>query len=453
MNLLNRFRNAGDNTVIVIKNVIGAFFIKGGSMIVSLITTPLFISYFDNNKVLGIWYTLLSILFWFLNFDLGIGNGIRNNLVKDLTANDYSSARRTISSGMFAVGVVTIILSFVGYVLIDNIDLYWLYSLTEDTISYRCLFLSTIFVFIAVMLRFFLTTITSIFYALQKSAVNNLLALCASVLQLLYVLIADFDSVEEALISISFAYIFLSNIPTIVAGIIVFCKDMRQCIPTIKCIDKLHLKAITSIGALFFLCQILYMIISNTNEFFITNLYGSEYTTEYTFYHKLTTIVSMLVSLSLTPIWSVVTKAQTEGNFGWLDKLYSKIKFAGFGLLLLQFAIVPFIPFLMNLWLGDGVVEVNYITAVSFACFSSIFLYSGMLSTIANGLAMMRIQTLTFLIAVFLKIFLLGLFHQYTKWDFVVWVNVIILLPYVVAQQLSLNHYFKKKLATSFSSI
>ena len=68
------------------------------------------------------------------------------------------------------------------------------------------------------------------------------------------------------------------------------------------------------------------MIIANTNEFFITSIYGSEYTAEYTFYYRLATIGAMMVSLALTPVWSVVTKAQSEGNFKWLQKLYSNIK-------------------------------------------------------------------------------------------------------------------------------
>ena len=66
-----------------------------------------------------------------------------------------------------------------------------------------------------------------------------------------------------------------------------------------------------------------------------------------------------------------------------------------------------------------------------------------MLSTIANGLAMMKIQTITYIIAVVLKVVLLLLFNTLTNWDFVVWVNMVILLPYIVFQQVALNRYFK----------
>lgn len=447
MKILNRFKISGENSKIVVKNVIGAFVVKGLSLVISFITTPLFIQYFNDNRVLGIWYTLLSVLIWFLNFDLGLGNGIRNNLVKALTAVDYDSARRVISSGMFAVGGVTIVLSIIGALLISLLDLNRLFNIDPELISAHALLLATSFVFIAIMLRFFLTTISSLFYALQKSAVNNFLALCVSILQLLYIILADFDNAEDALVHISFMYIFLSNVPVFVAGVIVFLKDLKYCRPSINYIDKFYIKAIMSIGALFFLCQILYMIIANTNEFFITNLYGSEYTAEYTFYYKLATIGTMIVSLALTPIWSVVTKAQAEGNFSWLNKLYKYIKKVGLGVLILQLCLVPFIPFLMDWWLGDNTVVVSYSTAVAFALFGTVFLYSGMLATIANGLAMMKTQTMMYIIAVVLKITFLLLFYSYTTWDFVVWVNVITLLPYIIAQQYALNNFFREKIS------
>ena len=444
--MFDKIKNLDEKNRIIIRNTVESLVVKGFSIVVSFLTTPLFIHYFNDNKVLGIWYTLLSVLIWFLNFDLGLGNGIRNNLVKDLTRKDYLSARKTISSGMFSVGVVTIILTLIGSILISCINLNSFFNIDGAYLAHETILWSTIFIFVAIMLRFFLTTISSVFYALQRSAVNNMLALCVSVLQLLYVLLVRFDNVEDALINISFAYIFLSNLPVMIAGYWVFHKELKNCKPSINCIEKESITAIVHIGALFFLCQILYMIIANTNEFFITNLYGGNYTAEYTFYYKLTSLASMIVTLGLAPIWSVVTKAQQEGNFLWLSKLFNKIKLAGLGVLVLQLVFIPLLPYLMNLWLGKGIVDVQYDTALSFALFGSAFVYSGMLSTISNGLAMMKVQTIAFSIGVALKIILIYALYTYTSWDFVVWCNFIILLPYIISQQISLNRYLRKKI-------
>ena len=446
MKIQQKLQNLSPNNKIVLKNTLGAFIVKGGALIISLFTTPAFIRYFNDNAVLGVWYTLLSVLTWFLNFDLGIGNGIRNNLVKAFTANDRIEARKIISSGFLSVAVVTLILSVAGIGLISLVNLNWLFNVSAEDISYRVLKQSAICVFLSIMLRFLLTTVSSIFYALQKSAVNNFLSLCVSVLQLLFVLVIRFDNPEQALWSLSLAYLIISNIPVIVAGIIVFSTILKDCIPSLKFVDKESTKKVMKIGTIFFVCQIFYMLITNTNEFLVTKIFGPEYTTEYTFYYKITSLISMIVTLALTPIWSVVTKAMAEKNFTWLSKLYKIIVIAGVGTCVLQFLLVPCMQFIMNIWLGDDSISVNYIIAIAFACFGSVFVYSSMLSTVVCGLARMKLQAICYGIGIVFKFIFIFVAAKYVNnWSIVVWSNTIILLPYCIVQQIDLNRYFKKQ--------
>lgn len=442
----DKLQKLSPNNKIVLKNTVGAFLVKGGALLISLFTTPAFIRYFNNNAILGVWYTLLSVLTWFLNFDLGIGNGIRNNLVKAFTVNDRVEARKIISSGFFSVGVVTVVLSIVGVGLISLIDLNWLFNISAENIAYKVLFQSAIFVFLSIMLRFLLTSVSSIFYALQKSVVNNFLSLCVSILQLLFVLIFHFNNSERALRILSIAYLFISNFPILIAGIIVFATTLRDCLPSWKFVNKETIKKVMTIGTIFFICQILYMLIVNTNEFLITKLFGPEYTTEYTFYYKITSLISMVVTLALTPIWSVVTKAMTEKNFDWLGKLYKIIVIVGLGTCALQFLLVPCMQFIMDIWLGENSISVNYVIAIAFACFGSVFVYSSMLSTIVCGLARMKLQAICYGIGIIFKFIFVLIVSRFTNnWSIVVWSNAIILFPYCVAQQIDLNKYIKKQ--------
>ena len=66
-------------------------------------------------------------------------------------------------------------------------------------------------------------------------------------------------------------------------------------------------------------------------------------------------LLSMMVSLGLTPLWSMITKAYAEKDYQWISRLYRIIKIAGVVLLIIQFALVPFLQMAMNLWLGKGV--------------------------------------------------------------------------------------------------
>lgn len=446
MSIIESYKRIGQKSKIILKNSFGAFVVKGAGLVVSLLSTPAFIRYFDNNEVLGVWFTMLSVLIWFLNFDLGIGNGIRNQLTKDFTNNDYISAKITISSGFFSIMAVSIGLIIVGGIAICFVDLNSFFNVGKELVSARSLTIATVSVFIAVMLRFMLTFVGSIFYALQKSAINNALSLFVSVLQYLFVVCFHFEDVNTALVNLAVAYVFISNLPVIVAGIVCFCGRLKNCRPSIRFIEHDRVKQIMSIGTVFFGCQILYMLIVNTNEFLITKLYGGEYTVEYSFYYKITSILSTIVTLALTPIWSVVTKAATEKDFAWLSKLYARFKSIGIALCALGFLVIPILQPIMDLWLGKGSVDVTMSNAIAFAFFSGVFLFSSMLSTIVCGLAHMKVQFYSYLIGVVLKfVVVIAFYRVYPSWNLVVWSNVLVLLPYIVVQIIDLDKYLKNE--------
>lgn len=435
------------DTSTVLKNTVFAFLIKGASLFVSLFTTPAFIRYFDDNAVLGVWYTMLSVLLWVLNFDLGLGNGIRNQLVKDIAQKDYTSAKITISSGMVSNLIVSLLLSGLGIGLISTLDLVKLYNISSVIISKEVLLYSTVIVFLSIILRLFLTTISSVFYALQKSSANNFLALCVSILQFSFVKIFDFGSPSKNLLALSLAYLILSNLPMIIAGIVVFSTSLKQCRPNIKYVQKERMKSVMNLGVIFFACQILYMLIINTNEFIITSLYGPEYTTEYSFYYRLVSLISTIITLATTPIWSMVTKVAEEKNYKWLWKLYSKLKLIGWGAVLLQFLFIPFMQIFMNIWLGENSIEINYITALYFACFGGAFVYSSVLSSIVCGMARMKLQMISYGVGVVLKFLVIYILAKNGfDWNIVVLANALVLIPYCFAQQIELNHYIKLKI-------
>lgn len=445
--LLAKLKKMEQNDKIVLKNTAIAFVVKGGGLAISLLSTPAFIKYFNDDAVLGVWYTLLSVLVWFLNFDLGLGNGIRNNLVKALAQNNRKEAKGIISSGLFAVGCVTVALSLVGIMLICTLDLNRFFNIAETTISESALFKSAIFVFLAIMIRFMLTTVSSIFYALQLSSVNSFLGLCVSVLQLMFVLIVKVEDPESSLVLLAVAYMVISNFPVILAGLVVFATKLKDCRPSFKCVRKEYIRIVMQIGGIFFICQILYMLIVNTNEFLITNIFGPNYTTEYTFYYKITSLVSMVVTLAMTPIWSVVTKSMAEKNWIWLNKLYKKIKLVGYLVVIMEFVLIPCLQFIMDIWLGDSSIQVDFKTALAFACFGSVFVYSSMLSTVVCGMARMKLQTVCYTVGVLFKFaFVIGMSKITNDWSVVVWSNAILLLPYCILQQIDLNKYMKKKL-------
>ncbi len=78
--MMIKIRSMSGQNKSVLRNIFGAFFVKGFSLILSLFTMPAYIRYFQNQTILGVWYTIISVLNWVIYFDLGLGNGLRNLL-------------------------------------------------------------------------------------------------------------------------------------------------------------------------------------------------------------------------------------------------------------------------------------------------------------------------------------------------------------------------------------
>ena len=441
------------NDIIVIKNAFIAFLVKGLALIVALFSTPAFIRHFDNSVVLGVWYTILSVLIWVLSFDLGIGNGLRNHLASAIATHDKEGAKKYISSALFSIGVITVLLSILGIVIFSFLDWNSIFGVSASDISPAVLHRVVGIIFVGILIRFFLTTVNAIIYAIQKSAVNNVLSLVVSAGLLLFVLTAGGDTAQEKLQIMAYGYVVITNIPTIAVAIILFTTTLKDIRPGVKHIDKPHISSVLSLGVMFFTCQILYMAIVNTNEFFISNLFGPANVVDYQIYYKLTSLVAMVFSLALTPIWSAITKAASEENYAWLNRLYRLMKLSGIAVIGFEFLLVPFMQFIVNIWLGDSAITVHMGTALVFAFWGGLLIYQSILSTVVCGLGKMKLQAGCYTAAVLLKFTVVTIGIRYTdNWVLVVLTTALVLLPYCVIEQIRLNRLFRNKVVAEGKS-
>lgn len=433
-----------DNTKTLLKNAFGAFSIKGAGLLVSVISTPAFIRYFGDNTILGVWYTILSVITWIDFFDLGIGNGLRNSLVKSFAEKDWNKSKELISSAYLVIGILTIVLIVTGNVVIEFIDWNSVLNISKEQLSLEVLETAVKRIYIGVALHFFLKIISSIIYALQKSALNNLISLLGSILRLIYVLIARGENPENSLLAISSAYAFFACAPYLLATIIIFTTKLRNVIPDIRCCSFEAAKKVMGVGGIFFVCQILYMLLVNTNDICITYFTSPENTTEYNIYYKLFSVIGTLAQLALTPVWSMVTKAIYEKSYDWLKNLYWKIVKLMIPVALVQLMLVVFLQVVVDIWLGGDAIEIKYSYAVVFALWGTVFTFQNALSTFVCGLEKMKLQVQFYSIGVIAKFVLMFFVYQVSnQWIFVVIINIAVMIPYCLAQHYQLFYYFK----------
>lgn len=414
-------------------------------MAASLLIMPAYIKYFDNQTVLGLWFTIISVLTWILTFDLGIGNGLRNNLVNAISKNDREKIKHYISSAYIVIAIIVIIAYLISTFIFPIINWNTVFNITNDIISKDVLLKAIQIVFVGIMLQFFLKLITSILYALQKSAIPNLLTLCTTIIQLLYVIFAKSYSIEDNLLNLANVYILAVNIPLAIATVLIFTTRLKDCKPNIKFFRVDYAKKVMKLGGYFFFVQIMYMMLMNTNEFIITWFYGSDKVVEYQVYYKLFIFIGLIFNLALTPIWSAVTKAFSEKKFKWIKDLYKLLKKVSIIGIICEFIFIFVFQFAVNIWLKENAICVNYLYAFIFAVFGSVFIYNAVLCSVANGLGKLKTQLIFYTIGAIVKIpmiFLLNII--YNDWIVVIIVNSIILLLFCIIQNINLNKYLNK---------
>ena len=140
--LKDKLKKMDSNDRSILTNTMAAFLIKGGGLVLSLFTMPASLRYFHNETVLGLWFTLLSVLTWILNFDFGIGNGLRNHLARTLATGEYEEAKRYLSASYAALGAIClcIIVCFLG--LFQNVNWYRIFHINAQVVSSDALRLS-----------------------------------------------------------------------------------------------------------------------------------------------------------------------------------------------------------------------------------------------------------------------------------------------------------------------
>ena len=436
MNLIEGFK-AKDNTGIVLRNTLLATVIKGGSLFVALFTTPAYMHYFGNDEVLGVWFTLLSVLAWILNCDMGIGNGLRNHLVYAINEKDWDKAKKYISSAYLFLSTIGIAILLVVLIAGNFVSWNKVFNISTSLVSADGMTKVVQILLASIILQFVLRLVTSILYALQNAFVPGLLNLSTTVIMLGFVLIANVTGKNNSLISMAYVYLVAVNLPLVMATLWVFVCKIPEARPSIAFFRKDYAISVLKVGTVFLWLQLIAMVVDNTNNYLIALFVGNSEVVEYQIYYKIFSLPMTMVMLLTTSLWSTITKAKAENDRKWIRASYHKyMKIAGL-LGIAEFAIIIPLQWVFNLWLGDKAIPVDYGIAAIFALSGTIMSLRTILASYSNGLCELKVQTIYMTIGAIIYIPLSYLFSRISgSYISIVIANIISMLPYCTAQML-----------------
>lgn len=436
----------GDSRTVAL-NAVGGMIVKGSSILIGLFTTPAYMRFFDNNAVLGAWYSMLSVLTWIMYFDMGIGNGLRNKLVGCISNNDYDKGKRYISSAYIFLVVVAFFVGLVLCILNQIVDWNRFFNVSVESINKDELSFAVIILLLGILIQFVLRIITSIMYALQKSFITNLLAVITNGLQLIFVISCNRTGNNNNLVLLSVIHILAVNVPLFMVTLIIFATKLKRMRPALKFFDMELAKETFLLGSKFLVLQILAMLLSASYiTYLINRLISAESVVEYNIYYKIYSQFYTVFGIIMAPIWSAVTKAMVEKNYSWIRKIVKTYSGIIGVIFLSQFMLFPIMQTFFNVWLREKAIPVDYRIMLIFTINTGVLISYLFLSQLSNGLNELTIQFRNMILAAVLLTVFAFVFSQIKKHYIVVIISqTLALIPYIVIQMFWLRNRLKEE--------
>lgn len=374
-------------TALMKKNIIGAFVLKGASIIISFVAVPMTLGYLTSFEY-GVWLTLSSILHWLDFFDVGLANGLRNKLTESIAKEDFHIGQIYVSTTFCFLFLITGV-AFILF-LIANSYLNW--DVILNTLDNPIPHLNEIVLIVFAMccMSFMMKTVGIIYVSFQKPVINNLISFIGQFLSLviLYVLTLTTDG---NLGSVAIAFSACPLLVYILAYPYTFGYKYKQLAPSFKYVDFKYAKSLVGLGIKFFVIQIACLILFTTSNLIITQLFSPNEVTPYNLAFKYISSVHMLFVIIQTPLWSAITDAFARKDYLWIGRAISRQlriwTLCSLGIVLL----ICLKSFVFHIWIGDKL-EIPYSLVVILGLYHIFFMLSMVFGAFANGTGRLKVQ-------------------------------------------------------------
>lgn len=412
---VKRLFNGDDRTTLMLKNIAGSFLIKGWNCIVQFLLVPITLNCLTQYEY-GVWLTVNSILIWIDQFDIGLGNGLRNKLAEALAKDEKKRAKALVSTTFITLFFIIIPIVLVAIGVLHTIDCYQFLKVNTNIIPNLSGLLEVLVALVGG--TFVFKFIGNVYLGLQLPAINNLLLVVGQTLSLVVIYILSLNGVHSLYV-VAVVYTASPLVVYLLSYPITFSK-YKFLSPSLRAFDKSELKGLFSLGLTFFFVQVAGLVIFASSNILITNILSPSDVTLYQISYRYFSLLIMIFTLISAPLWSATTDAYARGDVKWIQNIMDKMRrtmfvFSGC-LVLMLLASSTF----YKIWVGDKI-SITWSLSSLMAVYVAVLIYSTCYSNVLFGIGKLRMITyITVLEAIIYIPLAICLSHQWGLYGIVV---------------------------------
>lgn len=364
------------------KNTVAMIGIRGVSMILTLISTPIMLHHVDRADY-GVLLTLTSIVGWVGYMDVGLGNGLRNKLPEFLAKGDFHSAKKIVSSCYVTLAIYVALIIVIFLMVSPFVD--WLGVLNSPTSDAGEIRGLTNVVFIAFCIQFLFGLINSILFAYQMPAFQSLFTFVGQFIALIALVIQVYVFDVTSVLQIGAVNSMIPPLVLFLGSIGLFRTKLKEIAPSFKLFEFKSVGSILSLGLKFFVLQMITIVLFQANSIIIARVVSPEAVVEYNLAFKYVSLLTMIFTIVITPVWSATTDAYVRKDFAWINKTISLSRKVCIASIFIGVLMVLASKFVYGIWLGKGTIDINYSTTSLILLYISFEMLYKVYGTIING--------------------------------------------------------------------
>lgn len=351
-------------------------------MILTLISAPIMLHHVDRADY-GVLLTLTSIVGWVGYMDVGLGNGLRNKLPEFLAKGDFHSAKKIVSSCYVTLAIYVALIIVIFLIVSPFID--WLGVLNSPTSDAGEIRGLTNVVFIAFCIQFLFGLINSILFAYQMPAFQSLFTFVGQFVALIALVIQVYVFDVTSVLQIGAVNSIIPPLVLFLGSIGLFRTKLKDIAPSFKLFEFKSVGSILSLGLKFFVLQMITIVLFQANSIIIARVVSPEAVVEYNLAFKYVSLLTMIFTIVITPVWSATTDAYVRKDFEWINKTLSFSRKVCIASVFIGVLMVLASKFVYGMWLGRGSIDISYSTTGLIFLYISFEMLYKVYGTIING--------------------------------------------------------------------
>ncbi|TWR25212.1 oligosaccharide flippase family protein [Mucilaginibacter pallidiroseus] len=385
-NILHFFTRGHQRSVKAKMNVLQSVLLKVVSVGISMVLIPLTINYVNATQF-GVWLTLSSIITWALMFDMGLGNGLKNKLTQAITLGNYEQARSYVSSTYAMLIAIAAALFVVIYTVNPFINWAAILNVGANDADWNKLVLLVFCFFCVQFVAQLINTVLTANQAPAKVAMLNVIGQVFTLVAIL-MLMRIYPGSLVALV------VVMGGIPLLVSLIASFWYykgEFHYIAPSFKLANKTYAREMLGAGGLFFFLQINALVLYETDNIVITQIFGPQEVTTFNVVYKLFSVVLMFFVVIITPFWSACTEAFIKDDYAWIKRALAKINKLWLALCVCSVALLVISPWVYKIWLKQAV-TIPFALSLSMCIQMITLIWQAIHVQLLNGIGKIKLQ-------------------------------------------------------------